>query len=111
MNYHNKYIFYGYICLIFSLSLLPKESVDGIHLLGIDKFFHLVEYAILAVLYKFLIIRKRRMHYLMLFLVAIVDEYFVQTISSRSVDHWDLIFNIIGLCLGIAIKGCFDKKN
>jgi len=34
----------------------------------------------------------------------------VQEISGRTVDYWDFIFNLIGLYLGIIIKGYFDKR-
>ncbi|MAV64547.1 MAG: hypothetical protein CMG00_05070 [Candidatus Marinimicrobia bacterium] len=111
MIYYKKSIFYFYVSLIFCVSLIPSSSVKRIHVLGIDKFIHLFEFFCLAYLFEACFVQKRISSYLLIFMIPFIDEYLIQRISGRNVDHWDLIFNIIGLCLGITIKRYFDKKN
>ena len=113
MKCSNKIIFYLYILLIFILSSLPGSSVEVIHVFGIDKIIHLVEYSILGFLFKYYIVRKRSIfnfQFYYILIVPVADEYFIQNISNRTVDYWDFIFNIIGLFLGILIRAYFDKK-
>ena len=99
MKFSNKIFFYTYIILIFSLSLLPSETVESVQVFGLDKIIHLIEYSILGVLYKYYILRdalmlKRGGYWILI--IPIMDEFFIQNISNRTIDPWDFIFNIIG---------------
>ena len=47
--YRRKNVLYLYIVFIFLISLIPSHSVQAIHVFGVDKLFHLVEYLILTV--------------------------------------------------------------
>ena len=108
--YNKKYFLYGYISAIFIISLIPSKSVDPIHKLGVDKVFHLIEYLILGIIFKYSINSKSEIYYLFILIVPLLDEFVVQEFSGRTVDYWDFIFNLIGLYLGIIIKGYFDKR-
>ena len=113
MKLSSKVFFYVYVFLIFSLSLLPGQTVESVPVFGLDKIIHLIEYCILGVLYKYCIIKSSpmwKMIFLWILVVPIVDEFFIQNISNRTVDPWDFIFNIIGLLLGILLRAYFDKK-
>ena len=97
----------------------PKTSEDLETQMGfgIDKIIHLVEYFILGVLtYFFTKDRKKsfKMMYIWIIRVPIIDEYLIQRISSRTIDGWDFLFNIIGLCLSAStlflINRYRDKK-
>ena len=92
------------------LSLIPFKSVESIHKLGVDKVFHLIEYLILGIIFKYSINSTSRIYYLFILIVPLLDEFVVQEFSGRTVDYWDFIFNLIGLYLGIIIKGYFDKR-
>ena len=113
MKLSNKIFFYGYVFLIFTLSLLPGQTVESIQIFGLDKIIHLIEYSILGFLYKYCIIKNRlifRIEFFWILIIPIIDEFFIQNISNRTVDPWDFIFNIIGLLLGILFRAYFDKK-
>ena len=113
MKYSNKIFFYFYICLIFILSCLPIITIHGTYIIGIDKLLHLIEYFILGFLYRHYIINKVSIFnfcFYYILIIPIVDEFLIQNISSRTVDYWDFIFNVIGLYLGIIIRNYFDKK-
>ena len=102
-----KNIIYFYITIIFILSLIPANSFIGeIHRFGVDKIFHFIEYFILGILaYSFIKDRKKSFQivYIWITLVPIIDEYLIQRISSRVIDGWDFLFNIIGLYLSASI--------
>ena len=108
--YYRKYVLYLYIVFIFLISLIPSQSVQAIHVFGIDKIFHLIEYVILGLIFKYTINKKNNAYYFLILIVPILDEFGIQRISGRTIDSWDFIFNIIGLYLGIIIKGYFDKR-
>ena len=113
MKYSSKIIFYLYVLLIFLLSLIPRETVEFIQIFGWDKIAHLTEYFILGFLYRWYIIKEIsifRFQTYFILLIPLIDEFFIQSFSNRSVDPWDFIFNIIGLLLGILIRDYFDKK-
>jgi len=107
---YRKYVLYLYIVSIFLISLIPSKSVQVIQVFGVDKIFHLIEYAILGLIFRFSINRNNNMYYFLILIVPIVDEFGVQSISGRNIDPWDFVFNLLGLCLGITIKGCIDKR-
>ena len=108
--YSRKLVLFLYIVIIFLISLIPSKSVQSIQVIGIDKFFHLVEYFILGFIFKYSIKHNIRYYEFLILCVPILDEFFVQRISGRSIDPWDFLFNIIGLILGYKIKGYFDKR-
>ena len=113
MRFSNKIFFFIYILLIFSLSLLPGETVGLIQFFGLDKIIHLIEYSILGFLYKHCVIKNTliwRIEFSWILIVPTLDEFFIQNISNRTIDPWDFIFNIIGLLLGILFRAYFDKK-
>ena len=113
MKYSSKIIFYLYVLLIFLLSLIPRETVEFIQIFGWDKIAHLIEYFILGFLYRWYIIKEvsiSRVQFYYILLIPVIDEFLIQNFSNRTVDFWDLIFNIIGLLLGILIRDYFDKK-
>ena len=107
--YYRKFVLFIYILFIFLISLIPSQSVQSIHVLGVDKLFHLAEYFILGL---FLSIQLKRIigSIFFILMVPVIDEFFVQKISGRNVDPWDFVFNVIGLVLGYTIKGYFDKR-
>ena len=108
--FFKRYSLYIYISAIFLISLIPSDNVRAIHIFGVDKIFHLIEYLILGVIFKYSIIKKDKISYLLILFVPILDEFGIQRLSGRTIDHWDFIFNIIGLYLGIMIKDYFDKR-
>tara|TARA_Y100000768_G_scaffold380410_1_gene357488 strand:- start:1519 stop:1863 length:345 start_codon:yes stop_codon:yes gene_type:complete len=108
--YIRKFVLFLYLVIIFLVSLIPSQSVQSIHMLGFDKLFHLVEYFILGFIFKYSIKHSIGYYGFLILSVPILDEFFVQRISGRSVDPWDFLFNIIGLILGYKIKGYFDKR-
>ena len=108
--YYRKFVLFIYILFIFLISLIPSQSVQSIHVLGIDKLFHLAEYFILGFIFKYSIKKNNRFYIFFILMVPVIDEFFVQKISGRNVDPWDFIFNVIGLVLGYTIKGYFDKR-
>ena len=101
---------YLYIVFIFLVSLIPSHSVQTIHVIGIDKLIHLIEYFLLGLIFKYSINKDNDMYYYLILTVPILDEFCVQRISGRTVDPWDFVFNLIGLTLGIILKGYFDKR-
>ena len=113
MRYSDKFFFYFYICLIFTLSSISAPPFDSSYIIGVDKLFHTIEYFVLGFLYRYYIINKVsifNLSFYYILIIPIVDEFLIQNISGRTVDYWDFIFNIIGLYLGIIIKAYFDKK-
>ena len=108
--YRRKNVLYLYIVFIFLISLIPSHSVQVIHVFGIDKLFHLVEYLILGLIFKYTINQKNNAYYFLILIVPILDEFGVQRLSGRTIDPWDFIFNLIGLCLGMIIKEYIDKR-
>ena len=113
-----KQFIFIYIGLIFGISSIPGDGFIGdIHQFGIDKLFHFLEYFILGVI-THLYVKDRdtkfRLLYLGILIVPVIDEYFVQHISGRTVDYLDFIANFIGLYAGIFIYlllgKYFDKK-
>ena len=108
--YYRKLMLYLYIVLIFLISLIPSHNVQTIHVFGIDKIFHLIEYLILGLIFKYTINEKNNAYYFLIFIIPALDEFGVQRISGRAMDYWDFIFNLIGLCLGIILKGYIDKR-
>ena len=90
--YHKKYLFYLYVIIIFLLSLIPGDSVKSIQIFGIDKIIHLIEYFILGVIYKYSIINNKNIHYFLILIIPLLDEYCIQRFSNRSIDFWDFIF-------------------
>ena len=108
-----------YIIVIFSISSIPGAGFIGkIHHFGFDKIFHFIEYYILGYLIVLRLNKESKIYkifYLLVILIAYLDEYFVQRISGRTVDDLDFLFNILGLYSGIftttLISNHYDKKN
>ncbi len=108
-----------YIIIIFSISSISGNNFIGkIHQFGIDKIFHFFEYFILGSLLVMSVNKKAnifKIFYILILSVAYIDEYFVQHLSGRTVDHLDFIFNLFGLYSGIFISSLatsyYDKKN
>ena len=106
-SFLKEYIILIYIFFIFALSLIPGNGFIGtIHSFGIDKIIHFLEYFILGFLvHNFIKNRKKsfKILYILIVLVAIIDEYLIQEISKRTVDPFDFLSNFIGLYVGIAV--------
>ena len=110
---NNRNIIYVYICIIFTISLIPSGPIIGeIQRFGIDKVFHLIEYFILGLLVHLFIKDRKKLFkivYILIIAVPVFDEYLIQRISGRTIDAWDFIFNIIGLFLGALTFFLIDK--
>jgi len=116
---YKNIVLFLYIILIFSISSIPGNGFIGkIHQFGIDKIFHFFEYLILGSLLVLAVNKKSnifKIFYILVLSIAYLDEYFVQDISGRTVDHLDFLFNLLGLYTGIFISilatNYYDKKN
>ena len=104
--------------MIFGISAIPGNGFIGeIHKFGIDKIFHFLEYFILGLITHWYVKDKQKVFssiYIGIIMIAVIDEYFVQYVSGRTVDYLDFIANFIGLYAGIFIYlllgKYFDKK-
>ena len=117
LKYHLPVILYA--LTIISISSLSHLKTPQIRFLAFDKIAHFFEYAIFA----YLAVRsfshisqkiKNNSAFLLtaLFIVifAIFDEYFVQTLSRRTSSMYDLLADVIGAFLLLAILWLKEKK-
>ena len=108
--YFPRIIFlYFYICLIFLLSSIPLGVVNSIQVVGFDKVINFIEYLLLGLIFKYSIEKSLTIHYWLICLIPLIDEFIIQNLSGRNVDIYDFIFDIIGLIIGIRIKLIVDQ--
>ena len=113
-------IWMGFIFYSSSQSISVSIGINGI-----DKFFHTVEYFILAYLLVRAIARSsENQNYKFIFIVAVIaaslygasDEFHQRFVPGRSCDIFDLMFDVFGSCLGAwlavykeKLKNAIDK--
>ncbi len=104
------------MCFIFYLS---SRQTTGIHSVVVNRFyilktFHLVEYAILAILL-FYATLSHFSTILIAYLFSITDEYHQLFTSGRSGRLYDTLYDLIGVAIGLiiilTIKSIFSLKN
>ena len=106
-SFLREYFIFFYIFFIFGLSLIPGNGFIGtIHSFGVDKIIHFIEYFILGGLVHIFIKNRKKSFkilYILIVLVAIIDEYLIQKISNRTIDSFDFLSNFVGLYVGITV--------
>ncbi|MFZ2153451.1 MAG: VanZ family protein [Microgenomates group bacterium] len=93
-----------WMCFIFFLSSLSTSSIHGTfnQRFLILKSFHLIEYAVLAILI-YLPIQKIPQSILISYLYAITDEIHQHFVTGRTSKFSDTLIDLIGITLGIII--------
>lgn len=107
-----------WLAFIWILSSLPSKSLPSFNILGFDKLEHITIYAILGILFSTWRKNKNSLqesdtdnHYknssllfMVLLLLAGLDEYHQIWIPGRSVSIYDLFANALGLSLGFWVS-------
>jgi len=95
-----------WFCLIWILSSLPSKHIPSVNIIGLDKLEHIGIYAVLSCLlgywlrfkdWKFITVV---LIYLLLLLLAGLDEYHQRFISGRDVSIYDFMANSAGIIIG-----------
>lgn len=100
-----------WMCFIFFLS---SRSTAGIGYSSIDRFlilksFHLIEYAILAMLVYFAI-RKTNTSVYISYLYAVTDEIHQSFVPGRTPKFSDTLIDLLGIFIGLAILFLVKKR-
>ncbi len=115
--YHLPVILYAAAIIV--LSSISHLKTPEIRFLAFDKIAHFFEYAIFAFLavrsflhisLKISVNRAYLLTSLFIVIFAIFDEYFVQTISRRNSSIYDLLADVGGAFLILAILRIIDNK-
>jgi VanZ family protein len=103
-----KIIFYlpmiFWMCFIFFLSSQQTTSIQGTYnqRFVILKFFHLVEYSILAIL-AFIAVRKYKVATIIAYIYAVTDEIHQYFVPGRTSKFTDTLIDLIGISIGIIV--------
>jgi len=106
-------ICYTIVLVTVTLINLPKASALGFTFL--DKFYHLVAYLILSVLWCYYVLLTKNKNlknivFFALLVVAVVLEYIQDKVNpNRFFDLYDMLANVLGVILGILVVEIFKN--
>ncbi|MFO8145694.1 MAG: VanZ family protein [Candidatus Syntrophosphaera sp.] len=98
-----------WLIVIWTLSSIPAKKLSSVNILGTDKLLHIGQYLILSLLVNHSLKLLNAKHgivswvYLILLVMAGLDEWHQCLIPERSVSVWDFIANGIGLGIGFGL--------
>lgn len=109
----------AYSLIILYLSLANLSKVDIVKFNSSDKFYHVICYMIMSMLWSFFLhsklkqVRKSSRVVLMVSIIAfgIIIEYLQLFLTNyRSFDWWDVLANSVGVILGMLLFSFFVKR-
>ncbi len=106
-----------WLIVIWTFSSIPAKDLSPENILGLDKILHIGQYFILALLVNHSLKRLGTSRgnviaiYLILLVLAGLDEWHQSLIPERSVTFWDFLANGLGLGIGFALYWIHHDKS